>query len=96
LTFSVIVWHETADAIRHLPDKTRRIIRAALLRLAEDPYPGSHGDKEKLLLKGGVLIYRLHISHSFTAFYEIDKDEKLVLVQDVLTIGQAHKKYGRM
>ena len=96
MTFSLVVWHDTADAINHLPDKTRRIIRMALMLLAEDPFPGSHGDKEKLVLKGGIVIYRLHISHSFTAFYDIDKEEKLVIVQDVLTIEQAHKKYGRM
>lgn len=95
MTFSLIVWHETAEAIDHLPEKTRRIIRAALLRLRKDPFPGSHGDKEKLILKGGIAIYRLHISHSYTVFYDIDKEEKLVIVQDVLTIEQAHKKYGR-
>jgi len=83
-----------ADEINNLPEKTRRIIKAALKRLEEDPFPGNQGDKEKLVLRGGGVIYRLHISRSYTAFYEIDKEEKLVIVQEILPIEQAHKKYG--
>jgi mRNA-degrading endonuclease RelE of RelBE toxin-antitoxin system len=94
LTFRLIVWRDLSDEINRLPEKTRRIIKTALKRLEEDPFPGIHGDKEKLVLKGGVVIYRLHISRSYTAFYDIDKEEKLVIVQEILPIGQAHKKYG--
>ena len=94
MTFSLILWHELADEINRLPGKTRRIIKTALKRLEEDPFPGSKGDKEKLVLKGGVIIYRLHISRRYTVFYEIDKEEKLVIVQEILSIEQAHKKYG--
>ena len=94
MTFSLILWHELAEEINHLPDKTRRIIRTALKRMEYDPSPGSQGDKEKLVLRDGIVIYRLHISRSYTAFYEIDKDEKLVIVQEILPIEQAHKKYG--
>ncbi|MFA4850533.1 MAG: hypothetical protein WC626_12470 [Methanoregula sp.] len=94
MTFSLILWHELSDEINRLPDKSRRIIRTALKRLEEDPFPGSQGDKEKLVLRGGIVIYRLHISRSYTAFYEIDKEAKLVIVQEILPIEQAHKKYG--
>ena len=94
MTFSLILWHELADEINHLPEKTRRIIKTALKRLEEDPFPGSQGDKENLVLKGGVIIYHLHISQRYTIFYEIDKEEKLVIVQEILPIEQAHKKYG--
>lgn len=87
-------WHELSDEINRLPEKTRRIIKTALKRLEKDPFPGSQGDKEKLVLRGGVIIYRLHISRSYTSFYEIDTEEKLVIVQEILPIGQAHKKYG--
>ncbi len=93
MTFSLVLWHELSEEINRLPDKTRRIIKTALKRLEEDP-PGSQGDKEKLVLRGGVVIYRLHISRSYTVFYEIDKEEKLVIVQEILPIEQAHKKYG--
>ena len=89
-----MLWHELADEINRLPDKTRRIIKTALNRLEEDPFPGSKGDKEKLVLRGGMIIYRLHISRSYTAFYEIDQEEKRVIVQEILPIEQAHKKYG--
>ena len=94
MTFSLILWHELSDEINHLPVKTRRIIKTALKRLEEDPFPGSKGDKEKLVLKGGITIYRLHISRRYTVFYEIDKEEKLVIIQEILPIEQAHKKYG--
>ena len=94
MTFSLILWHELSDEINRLPGKTRRIIKTALKRLEEDPFPGSKGDKEKLVLKGGVIIYRLHISRRYTAFYEIDKEAKLMIVQEILPIEQAHKKYG--
>jgi mRNA interferase RelE/StbE len=89
-----VLWHELSDEINRLPDKSRRIIKTALKRLEKDPFPGSEGDKEKLVLRGGVIIYRLHISRSYTVFYEIDTDEKLVIVQEILPIEQAHKKYG--
>ena len=94
MTFSLILWHELSDEINRLPVKTRRIIKTALKRLEGDPFPGNQGDKEKLVLKGGVIIYRLHISRSYTVFYDIDKEENLVIVQEILPIEQAHKKYG--
>jgi len=94
LTFSLILWHELGDEINRLPGKIRRIIKPALERLEEDPFPDSKRDKERLVLKGGVIIYHLHISPRYTVFYEIDKEEKLVIVQDIMTIEQAHKKYG--
>mgnify|MGYP001063677932 FL=1 len=88
-----MLWHELADEINRLPDKTRRIIKTDLNRLEEDQFPGSKGDKEKLVLRGGMIIYRLHISRSYTAFYEINKEEKLIIVQEILPIKQDHKKY---
>jgi len=70
-------------------------MKTALKRLEDDPFPGSHGDKEKLVLRGGIVLYWLHISRRYTVFYEIDTEEKLVIVQEILPIGQAHKKYGQ-
>jgi mRNA-degrading endonuclease RelE of RelBE toxin-antitoxin system len=94
LTYSLLLWHELADEINRLPGKIRRILKPALKRLEEDPFPGGKGDKEIQVLKGGVIIYRLHISERYTVFYEIDKEEKRVIVQEILTTEQAHKKYG--
>jgi mRNA-degrading endonuclease RelE of RelBE toxin-antitoxin system len=72
--------------------KTRRIIHAHLKLLEDDPFPGKGGDKELLNTRPGVKIYRLHIGRTFTAIYVIEEDS--VLVTEVMTIGQAHKKYN--
>jgi mRNA-degrading endonuclease RelE of RelBE toxin-antitoxin system len=96
LTFEVKV-RNTADAfIGTVPEKSRRIIKNTLKGLEENPFPGSGGDKEKLVLSGGREIYRLHIARSFTAFYSVDKGNRTVRVHEILTIEQAHKKYGRL
>ena len=94
MTFEIILWHELSDEINSLLEKTRRIIKTALKRLEDEPFPGTQSDKEKLVLRGRVIIYLLYISRSYTVFYEIDKDKKLVIVQEILPIEQAHKKYG--
>jgi len=87
----------TADAfIGTVPEKFWRIIKSALSDLEENPFPGSGGDKEKLVLGGGREIYRLHIARSFTAFYSVDKENRIIKVHEILTIEQAHKKYGRL
>ena len=96
MTFEVKV-RNTADAyISSLPEKSRRIIKNALSGLEENPFPGSGGDKEKLVLGDGREIYRLHIARIYTAFYSVDKENRIVKVHDILTIEQAHKKYGRL
>jgi mRNA interferase RelE/StbE len=96
LTFDVKV-RNTADAfIGTVPEKSRRIIKSALKCLEENPYPGSGGEKDKLFLDGGREIYRIHIARTYTAFYRGDKENRMVKVHDILTIGQAHKKYGRL
>ena len=96
MTFEVKV-RNTADAfIGTVPEKTRRIIKSALRGLEENPFPGSGGDKEKLVLGGGREIYRLHVARTYTAFYSVDKENRIVKVHDILTIEQAHKKYGRL
>ncbi len=79
------------DFINSQTAKSRRIIAKHLKALEDDPYPGSSGDKELLNLRPGIHIYRLHIGRSFTAFYEIE--ERTVFVNELMTIGQAHKKY---
>ena len=94
MTYSLLLWHELGDEINRLPGKIRRILKPALKRLEDDPFPNDKGDKETRVLKGGAIIYRLHISERYTVFYEIDKEEKRVIVQEILTTEQAHKKYG--
>ena len=96
MTFDVKV-RNTADAfIGSVPEKSRRIIRNALQSLCENPFPGSGGDKEKLILRGGREIYRLHIARTYTAFDSVDDVNRIVRVHEILPIEQAHKKYGRL
>lgn len=91
MKYRVRIDTDAIDFINSQTDKSRRIIEKHLKALEEDPYPGSHGDKELLALRPGVKIYRLHIARSFTAFYEIE--DAIVFVNEVMTIGLAHKKY---
>jgi len=96
LTFDVKIRNTVEVYIISLPKKSQRIIKKALSGLGENPLPGSGGDKERLALRGGREIYRLHIAHTFTAFYNIDKENKIIRVHKILPIEQAHKKYGRL
>ncbi len=62
--------------------------------LQEDPFPGRGGEKERLYTQDRDDTYRLHISHKYTAFYRIYVKEKEVHVLDIMSIEQAHKRYG--
>jgi mRNA interferase RelE/StbE len=94
LTFALFIEHEQVTKINDFDEKSRRIIRAKLEALSENPYPGKRGDKEKFCLKDGYVLYRLHIGRTWTAFYRVYESDKVVKILDVLPIEQAHKKYG--
>lgn len=72
------------EYINSLPDKDRRIIKEHLVQL-EDPVNA----RDVELLRDGIC--RMHIAHSYTAFFIIFPD--CIKVLDVMTIEQAHKKY---
>ena len=91
MTFEVGIDIDAVAFINAQDKKTRRVISAHLKALEEDPFPGKGGDKELLRTRPGVKIYRLHIGRSFTAIYVIEGGS--VLVTEVLSIEQAHKKY---
>lgn len=76
------------EFLRHLPEKDRRIVGEHISRLDGEWPPG--GDLEKLY----GCRYRLHISRRYTLFIEHDGDETTVL--RIMTIGQAHKRYGKI
>ncbi len=38
----------------------------------------------------------MHVSRSYTIFYRIEEREKTVKILDIMTIEEAHKKYGRL
>ena len=92
MKFEVGLDIDAAAFINAQNEKTRRIIHSHLKSLEDDPFPGKGGDKELLNTRPGMKIYRLHIGRTFTALYVIEK--KSVLVTEVMTIGQAHKKYN--
>lgn len=94
MTYEVQIRNKVSEEVNCLPEKSRRIIKAALEQLKNDPYPGTNGDKEKIVLRGGRIIYRLHISHTYTAYYSILQERHIIRVQDIFSMEQAHKKYG--
>lgn len=97
MSYEIVVQRKSADFLNHLDDKSRRIIRTRLATLIDDPYPGIGGDRELIKSPKGKpdeKVYRLHIGRSYTAFYQIN--EKTVYVTEILTIEQAHKKYGTL
>jgi len=74
--------------IQLLSEKDRRIISEHISRL-EGIWPPD-GDLEKIY----ECRYRLHISRRYTLFLEHIGDETTVL--RIMTIEQAHKRYGRI
>jgi len=85
-----------ADAfLENLTEKSNRIIRDHIQRLKKDPYPGHGGDKERVHTEKEE-IYRLHVGRSYTVFYQIDGEEHLVYITHIMTIEEAHKRYGRL
>ena len=80
--------------LENLTEKSRRIVITKLKDLAEDPHPG--GSKEQLNVRGRTEYYRLHIGRTYTVFYTIHEKEREVHVLEILTIEQAHKKYGNI
>jgi mRNA interferase RelE/StbE len=96
VTFEVRVRKPVAAFLDTLPEKSRRIVTAALKGLGENPFPGSGGDRELLTLQGGRSVYRVQIARTYTAFYQVHTEAGTVNVYEVLTIEQAHKRYGRL
>lgn len=76
------------EFIQVLPEKDRRIIGEHISRL-EEKWPPD-GDLEKLY----DCRYRLHVSRRYTLFIEHDGNETTVL--RIMTIEQAHKRYGKI
>ena len=92
MTFPILIEDEAQAFLDDLPEKSQRIVRSKIALLSGNPYPGKDGDKERFTSHGKDPVYRLHISHSYTAFYRIK--EGCIYVYDLMTIEQAHKKYG--
>jgi mRNA interferase RelE/StbE len=92
VVYQLVIKKKALKILEQLPE----IVREKCKTLADDPFPGSHGDKELIKRKSHEDIYRLHIGRSYTVFYKIYNDEKIVKILEVTTIEQAHKLYGRL
>ena len=73
-----------------LPDKDRRIVAEHIDRLTG--YPHAHGDIKRLTMPKER--YRMHVSYRYTVFFYL-RDQTIV-INEILTTEQAHKKYGRI
>ncbi|KXA92466.1 plasmid stabilization protein [candidate division MSBL1 archaeon SCGC-AAA259E17] len=92
--YSVEISEEVRNFLDSLDEKSRRICVENLKKLIEDPYPGTgKGDKKKETIRREE-IFRIHIGRTYTAFYIIIEDQKLVRIIEIDTIDSAHKKYG--
>jgi mRNA interferase RelE/StbE len=96
LTWTVVVRKELVEYLNSLDEKSRRIVRTKLLSLEENPCPGSPGDKERLTLRDDTVLYRMHIGRTWTVLYRVDEVSRMVKVIEMLTIEQAHKRYGQL
>ncbi len=96
MTWTVIVRKELVEYLNSQNEKSRRIVRTKLLTLEENPFPGSPADKERLTLPDDTVLYRMHIGRTWTVLYRVDEVSKTVKVIEIMTIEQAHKKYGRL
>ena len=78
------------EFIRELPEKDRRVIGEHIERLSG--HPNATGNIRKLHTRKSR--WRMHISMKYTLFYYVDSDS--VLIDKIMTIEQAHKKYGKI
>jgi mRNA-degrading endonuclease RelE of RelBE toxin-antitoxin system len=94
MSYRVLLHPDADDFLTSLDSKSERICRDNLAVLEAHPYPGrGPGDKEGLVIDGDDR-YRLHISRSYTAFYDIYESKDEVRVTEILPIDEAHKRYG--
>ena len=92
--YRVLINRDAQKYIDSLTEKSKRIIKKKLETLKDNPHPG-RADKKKLQLPDYDL-FRMHVSRSYTIFYRIYEEEKTVKVLDIMTIEEAHKRYGRL
>jgi mRNA-degrading endonuclease RelE of RelBE toxin-antitoxin system len=92
--YEVLLSPEVAEFLAAADEKTERIVRDHLAYLEENPYPGrGRGNKEGLPIDGTER-YRMHISQTWTALYDIYEDDDEVGVLEIVPIDEAHKRYG--
>jgi len=93
--YEVLLGDDAREFLSVADEKTTRVCTEKLRYLADNPYPGRGvGDKEKLPIDGQRERYRMHISRTYTAMYTVLEDDKEVRVLEIVSIDEAHKRYG--
>jgi mRNA interferase RelE/StbE len=92
--YSVFINRNAQKYIDSLTEKSRSLVKKKLEMLKDNPHPG-RSDKKKLQFPNYDL-FRMHVSRRYTIFYRIYETEKTVKVLDIMTIEEAHKRYGRL
>lgn len=96
MSYNILLADDAREYLTALDEKSTRIVKENLRKLESDPYPrpdSGQGDKEKLVVEGEEM-YRLHIGRTHTAFYVIREDLDQVRIVDIMTIDEAHDRYG--
>jgi mRNA-degrading endonuclease RelE of RelBE toxin-antitoxin system len=96
MSFDILLGDKAREYLSSLDEKSTRIVKDNLKKLADEPYPrpdAGSGDREKLVVDGEEM-YRLHVGRTHTAFYLILDDEDQVRIVNIMTIDEAHKRYG--
>jgi len=76
--------------LESIPDKDLRIVGEHIDRLIHHPH--ANGDIKRLTMKKER--YQMHVSYRYTIFFYLDGGE--IIVNEIMTTEQAHKKYGRI
>ena len=96
MSYKILLSEDAREYYNQLDEKSQRIVKENLGKLEEEPYPkpgAGSGDREKIPVDGEE-IYRLHIGRTHTALYDILEDDQQVRVIELLTIDEAHDRYG--
>jgi mRNA-degrading endonuclease RelE of RelBE toxin-antitoxin system len=96
MSYEVLLSEKAREYYGSLDEKSQGIVKENLAKLEEEPYPrpdAGSGDREKVTVDGEE-VYRLHIGRTHTAFYVVVEDEGQVRVVNLMTIDEAHKRYG--
>jgi len=92
--YHVLITRTALNYLDTLTEKSQGLIKRKLETLKETPRPGR--DDKKRLHFPSYDLFRMHVSRSYTVFYRINEEEKTVKILDIMTIKEAHKRYGRL
>lgn len=96
MSYNILLSEEAQNYYQSLDEKSQRIVRENLEKLESEPYPkqgAGTGDREKVTVDGEE-VYRLHIGRTHTALYVVNQSDEQVRIVELLTIDEAHDRYG--